>query len=866
MNLEKVVAKLSILIAAIVSLTSLFTNVAAAEESSQPGASLRATVEDRDGDRQILDLPLKETRVDADISGFLAEVEVQQTFVNNHDKPLEAVYTFPLPSDASVHEMFMKIDDRIIVGQLKEEQEARETYEKAKEKGKAASLLEQERPNVFTQSVANIMPGDKVQIVTRYSEQLSYGGGEYTMVVPSVVAPRYTPGNPKARPSSGRGFSPDTDRVEDASRVTPKVKSKDVPTDHELRMNVDVNAGFPISSVDSPSHNLDVERPGENQAGIQLASGTAIPNRDFVLKYGLEVEQPKATTTYHRSSLGSFVNLIVQPQTEFTEDDIMPKDVVFVLDRSSSMSGRRFEMLQQSVSSAISNLRPRDRFELVTFANSARVWRHGLAKTTSDMRRKGRRWINSKEPGGGTEMLRGLRASLANRGSQSDGRLKVFFFVTDGQISNEREIFREVKSNLGDARLFTLGIGSSPNRYILDEMASLGRGESLFAQFDQKPGKVIDEFFSKISNPYLVDLKLKDPSGAFEDVMPKPLPDLFVEEPLSVTARCTEPGSHQIALEGKLGDEPWRQQLTLDCPKKPRGPKSIAQLWARRKIQDLMRESYGNPDEKIRNEIVKTSKEYSVMSNYTSFVAVEKRLVRNPNPDQLKSVAQAVELPEGMQQKGVETAIVDPGELEKSLVEASSTRKRSKPGDPLLSVEAPRGARDVVAYFPGHGRRLLKYNAEDGAWQARFVLPRDYQDRVYTVTVKVVLLNGDIKWQTVDVVVDSLAPEVSVEHLNSSGDTHRLRIQPQDVERLRRQPADYIEVELDIRRIRVTLPDGSWVVRQFRHLEERPDGSFVLGFEYDASVAGPFDVGIEAMDWARNRYETSATIKPANNQ
>lgn len=459
-------------------------------------------------------------------------------------------------------------------------------------------------------------------------------------------------------------------------------------------------------------------------------------------------------------------------------------------------------------------------------------------------------------------MLSGLRRSLQNRGSDSEGRLQVLFFITDGQISNEREIFREVKSKLGDTRLFTLGIGSSPNRYVLEEMANLGRGDSLFTQFDQEPQKAIDEFFSKISNPYLVDLELEDPNGVFEDVLPKPLPDLFIDEPLYITARFDKPGNHSIAIEGKLGGKPWREQLVLDGPKKTRGPESLGRLWARRKIQQLMRNSYGNPEEQIRKKIVDISKRYSVMSQYTSFVAVEKKLVRNPSPEDLKSIDQPVELPQGMQREGVESAIVDAGSVRNELVDANSSRKRSKPGDPLLTVNAPRSATDVVAHFPGHGRRLLDYDSKRGAWTARFMLPRDYGDDVYTVTVKVIFGDGRVEWKTVNIAVDSMAPKFEVEHLTTEDNTHRLLIRPGDVETLDRNPAPNIDVDIDIRRFRITLPDNSYKIRRFRHLEKRSDGKYLLAFDYQPDAKGPFEVQVEAMDWARNRYGTNITVAP----
>lgn len=826
-------------------------SIGLAQDTVPEGTSLKAEVT-RDSEPVVLDLPLKETRVNSQISGFLASVEVQQTYVNTHDEPLEAIYTFPLPNEASIHEMIMKINDRLVIGELKEEEQAREDYEEAKEEGKRASLLEQERPNVFTQSVANIMPGDTVQIVIRYSEIMEYEGGQYTSVIPAVIGPRYTPGTPKEADNQGEGFADDTDRVPDASRVTPEAMGPDVTSEHELSVNVDLDAGFPIANLGSPSHRINVERDSTETASVSLAPGDTVPNKDFILNYSLDLDEPMVSAMFHQSFLGGYMSLILQPQTSFEDQDITPKDLIFVLDKSGSMSGQRMETLKQAVDQSIGNLRSRDRFKLILFDNDTQTWKDKLVHADADNKQAARKWIRGQSGGGGTEMLKGLKQALKVKKPGED-RVQIMLFMTDGQISNEDEILSTVKNKRGNSRVFTMGIGDSPNRHVLDEMANLGRGSSSVVQFDDNPQRTVGEFFSKISNPYLVDLEIQDPDGVLSETLPNPLPDLFVEEPLYVVSKYDEGGRHPITIQGQLGGDTWGQTLDLEFPEREQGNKAISRLWARKKIQDLMRQSLGEPEDDIRSQIVDISKQYSVLSDYTSFVAVDQKIVRNPDETDLKTKPIPVELPADMQPEGVPQA----------LVQAETSRKRSKPGDPVLTVDAPANARDVIARFPGFGRETLEYDGEADAWTTRFLLPRSFSDDAYPVSVKIIRDDGSVQLRSTQIMVDSVPPRFEVQYLGPGADenTHRLAIDPEKIEQLRTAPADGIQVNRDLRRFVVRYPDGSKELVPVDELTRLENGRLELGLTYD-NDGEPFEVTIEAMDWARNRHEVAFTVIP----
>src|SRR6266550_6268822 len=316
--------------------------------------------------------PLKHTDVKAQISGFLSRVVVTQQFENSFPEKIEAVYTFPLPQDAAVDDMTMTVGDRTVRGKILRREEAQAVYEAAKANGQTASLLNQERPNIFTQSVANILPGEQIKITISYVETLKYDDGSYEFVFPMVVGPRYVPGS-AAGVSTGNGVSADTDKVPDASRITPHPIPEGMRAGHDISLDLTLDAGVPIDTVNSKSHDIDIQRDGPGRAHVRLKNGPVIPNKDFVLKFDVAGKSISDALLTHRSQRGGFFTLILQPPERVTVEDVAPKELVFVLDTSGSMNGFPIEKAKETMKLALDNLYPADTFNVITFSGDTRI-------------------------------------------------------------------------------------------------------------------------------------------------------------------------------------------------------------------------------------------------------------------------------------------------------------------------------------------------------------------------------------------------------------------------------------------------------------------------------------------------------------
>ncbi|MEZ5361220.1 MAG: VIT domain-containing protein [Bryobacterales bacterium] len=430
-----------------------------AADGTAPGGAGSLMAIAPDGESEIF-CPLEHTDVRAEISGFLARVRVTQRFKNPSAESIEAVYTFPLPADSAVDDMTIHIGERTVKGKIKERDEARRIYEDARSRGRLAALLDQERPNIFTQAVANIPPGETVEVEIAYIETLRYEEGSYDFTFPMVVGPRYIPGS--ATGKQGGGWSPDTDQVPDASRITPPVTLPGTRAGHDISLEVSLDAGVPIRSLDSGSHDVSVEREGDSRAHVALKAKSVLPNKDFRLRYGVAGESlDDAVLTHYREDAGGFFTMILQPPSRVTVEDVTPKELVFVLDTSGSMSGFPIEKAKETMKPALEGLYPRDRFNLITFAGDTKVC---CSASFSPRRRiwRMRRAFAYRQGGGGTEMMKAIRTALAPSGSSE--HVRIVCFMTDGYVGNDMAILDEVK-RYSNARVFSFGVGSSPNRF-----------------------------------------------------------------------------------------------------------------------------------------------------------------------------------------------------------------------------------------------------------------------------------------------------------------------------------------------------------------------------------------------------------------
>jgi len=609
--------------------------------------------------------PLKHTEVEVEISGFLARVTAVQQFENPFGEPIEAVYVFPLPQRAAVDRMRMKIGDRVIVGKIKRREEARAIYEAAKARGHLASLLDQERPNVFTQSVANIPPGAAVEIEISYVETLGYEEGVYEFSFPMVVGPRYIPGQPGG--ASGGGWAPDTDQVPDASRITPPVAKPATRAGHDISVKVTLDAGVPLRRVESPTHEIEVERPAPGKAVVRLKRRAVIPNKDFILRYDSRGAGIREGVLAHRDERGGFFTLILQPPERVTVEDVAPKELVFVLDTSGSMSGRPIEKAKEVIRLALEGIYPRDRFNVITFAGDTHILFPEPVPGTGENIRRAQAFIESRRGGGGTEMMKAIRAALAP--SEGSERVRIVCFLTDGYVGNDMAILGEVE-RYENARVFSFGIGSSVNRFLLDRMAELSRGAAEYVGLNEDGSAAARRFHERIRNPLLTDIRIDWGGLPVTDVFPQRIPDLFAAAPVVVTGRYTAPAKGVIRLEGKMSGKPYVRSIPVELPAQAPAHEAIAKLWARRKVAALMDRDWagmqrGSPKAEIREAVTKLGLDYGLVTQFTSLVAVEETVVVEGGRP--RRIEVPVEMPEGVSYEGV----FGPGEVKRRAMAAS---------------------------------------------------------------------------------------------------------------------------------------------------------------------------------------------------
>lgn len=619
--------------------------------------------------------PLRHTRVHASVAGSATHVVVEQTFTNPYRRAIEAVYVFPLPHRAAVDFMQIQIGERVIRAVIRKRQEAKQVYEQARAEGRVAALLEQERPNIFTQQVANLMPGQEIVVSIRYFEELQWEG-EYELVIPTVIGPRFIPRRPLRNPvlpvaahpvaqegtmpvwhrqpvvrqRNGTGWAPDTDRVPDASRVTPPVLSPDIDGGHDIDIEVDLDAGAPIASIESVNHEVEVSREGDTRAHVQTRAADRIPNKDFVLRYRIASDRLRFGVLAHRdeSSDSGYFTLLMRPPATSPERDLQPLDLVLVLDVSGSMQGAPLEAEKGLVRWILKRLRPEDRLSMIEFSNLPRRGLPEEQPCTPANVEAAIRHLETLRAGGGTNMLEAVQMAL-DLGVDSE-RLRVICLLTDGFVGNEREIHNEVSTRQVQARLFAIGIGNSPNRYLVDGLAEAGLGAQDFLGLDESPRAVADRFFERIESPVLSDITFDWKGLQVRDVQPQPLPPLFANRPVQVTGRYVAGGNREIVIHGKCGSERFEQRLRVRLPSTKKEHEALRVLWARQRIHDLERPPRSD-DSAAAREVEQLGLQHELLTRFTAFVATDNQVVSEDGMPTL--VPQPVEMPQGVRHEGV---------------------------------------------------------------------------------------------------------------------------------------------------------------------------------------------------------------------
>jgi Ca-activated chloride channel family protein len=656
-------------------------------------------------------LPLRRTEVSAEISGQVAGTVVEQRYGNPFDAPIEAVYVFPLPAMAAVTDFVMEVGGRRIVGVVRPREEAERTYLEARARGQTASLLAQERPNVFTQSVANIEPQGEVKVRITYFERLPQADGWRAWVFPMVVGPRYIPGKPlgrEARPRAspigerrgGGGTSPPTDRVPDADRITPPVLPPEQRSGHDIGLAVTLDAGLAVADLEAPTHEVDIAEDGASRRVVRLRAADSIPNRDFVLRWKVAGDETQVGLLAHRGAAGGFVSLLVEPPLDPADADVAPREITFLLDVSGSMTGLPLDLSKAIVRRTLERLRPDDRFNVFHFAaGSGQLW---------DLPRPGSRenlvaardYVDLLNAGGGTEMLDGIRRALGAR--HEPGCVQMFVFLTDGFVGNDEEILKLVREERGDARFFAFGIGSSVNRYLIDGVAKHGGGAAhvVIPRDPEHVRRAVESLFAAIDAPVLVDVAIDWSGLPVEDVYPRQVPDLFAGRSLAVVARYSAPAEGWAYVEGRVGSRSVRIPVHVVLPEREEAHAALASLWARERIEDRSDAWLGADvatQASLRQEITDLAVEFRLASRFTSFVAVdESRVVGDGRP---LRILQPVELPEDVDWRGVfgegwtGSAVDVPG--------WGLTLQSTESGAVRVAVVAPQGAAERTGIRSG---------------------------------------------------------------------------------------------------------------------------------------------------------------------
>ena len=571
--------------------------------------------------------PTVKTNVTMRVSGMVARVKVEQQFTNDTAEWQEGVYVFPLPEKAAVDHLKMRIGERIIEGQIKERDEARKVYEQAKQEGKKAALVEQQRPNLFTNSVAHIGPNETVQVEIEYQQTLHYDQGMFRLRFPMTMTPRYIPGAAVDKPVNsfgGSGWAQDTDAVPDASRITPPVPHPSSGYLHPLSLSIDLNAGFPLAALTSTYHPITVSDSGNGRdAGrktITLREGTVAANKDFELVWAPQLGAgPQAALFHERKDGKQYALLMVMPPAPSGAAAVsLPREVIFIIDTSGSMEGQSMNQAKEALQMALNRLKPGDRFNVIQFNSVTETLFPDAVPVDARSLGRARDFVARLYATGGTEMLPALRAAL--NGKENPGLVRQVLFLTDGAVGNEQQLFEFIKARLGDSHLFTVGIGSAPNSHFMTKAAEFGRGTFTYIGNISEVKEKMTALFAKVESPVLTNLTLRWPAGAQVEMWPKRVPDLYAGEPLLVSARL-DALAGSVAIEGTRGAGTWSQSLPLSGGRAQSG---IATLWAREKIEDListLRLAQNESD--VKTAVIETALAHHLVSKYTSLVAVD---------------------------------------------------------------------------------------------------------------------------------------------------------------------------------------------------------------------------------------------------
>ena len=579
-------------------------------------------------------LPLKATSADVNIAGVIADVTVKQMYVNSGKSVIEAIYIFPASTRAAVYSMKMKVGDRLITAKIQEKQKARADYEKAKSEGKSASLLEQQRPNVFQMNVGNIMPGDTISLEMCYTELLIPQEGVYEFVYPTVVGPRYS------------NKSEATASANDKWVANPYTHEGEKPA-YTFNIGINLSTGMPIKDVRCPSHEMTINYESPANANLKLKNTQAFEgNRDVVIQYRLADNKIESGLLLYKGENNgeNFFLAMVQPPPKPTAEQIPPREYVFIMDVSGSMNGYPIETSKKLLKNLIKGIRPSDKFNVLLFAGCANMFMPQSVFATDENLQKALKMIDEQQGSGGTELITALKKAVSIE--KQHGFSRTFVIATDGYVDVEKESFQLIRDNLNKANFFAFGIGSSVNRFLIEGIANAGMGESFVVSKQEDADAKADKFRSYISSPVLTDIKVDYNGFDVYNIEPANVPDVLAERPVILFGKWKGSPGGSITIKGKSGNEDFSYTLDVSKAEAKTSNRAIKYLWARQKIRMLDDFNNAGNDPKLTEEITGLGLKYNLLTNYTSFIAIDS-VVRNKGGKQV-TVKQALPLPENV--------------------------------------------------------------------------------------------------------------------------------------------------------------------------------------------------------------------------
>ncbi len=584
-------------------------------------------------DGQMVAAPVLEAVYEVSIGGMLARTYLRQSFENTTGDWIEGIYVYPLPDGAQVDHLELIVGNRHIRGEVREREQARVEYERARSHGQRAGLIDSERPNLFTTTIANIGPGETISVAIAFQQSVRYDAGTFSVRLPLVVGPRYVPPEQAAADP------------EDTQRITAIVTT--AGAGNRVRILARLNAGMPITDVRSLYHSVTQRFIDESVREIELTAGSAPANRDFVLEWRAAATEP-VTALFREWAAGEEYALL----QFFPPQGLLPprlaRDIVFVVDTSGSMDGTSIDQAREALRFALLQLTPNDRFNIIRFASDTQLLHDRPVPASAAAIQDAVAYVSALSSGGGTEMFPAVNAALRQFSDDERGRVRQVVFMTDGNVGNEQALFDLIQAQLGRTRLYTIGIGSAPNGHFMASAARFGRGTHTFIGDVAEVSARMSAMFEKIAAPVLTDIEIDWPDGAVREIYPQRLPDLFAGEPMLVSMRGSLPET--FTLRGRMAGSPWSQQIRTTMASELPG---VGRRWAGERVAGLLEQRHQRaPGDPVYDAVVATALEHGIVTRYTSLLAVDTAPARAPGQPLARSRV-PIDLPAGWRAAGV---------------------------------------------------------------------------------------------------------------------------------------------------------------------------------------------------------------------